>query len=254
MTVLKYLSAVLRFFNENDYTHRENVAILVSDIYEQNPEINLDEFKNRIKGIRSDFFRINKINRSKFAESVFALLNKTKNQYEGKKDRFEIARDFVSRFLEIGFEKDKYEEDRKRILKLFRTVAKPHLKLLEVLDSLLQKIDKSYQIGLHGVKEYSGIDLAKKVDTAIIGFQMKTVNDDISEDKIRAQASKAQEYKLDGFVWIYGRPPSKDVDNSVQAAFHHFMRINETKSMYCAIVLPEVLAELLIKYSIEFRE
>lgn len=252
MTVLKYLSTVLRFINENSYSHRENVAILISDIYEQNPEITLEEFKNKIKAIRSDFFRINKISRSPFAESVFALLEKTKNQHIGKKEKFEIVRNFVSRFLEIGFEKGKHEEDREKILQQFRNVSKPHPKLIEVLDSLLQKINKSYQVGLHGVKEYSGVDLAKKVDTAIIGFQMKTVSDDISEDKIRAQTSKAREYKLDGFVWIYGRPPSKDVDNSVQAAFHHFTRINETKSMYCAVILPEVLAELLIEYSIKF--
>lgn len=251
MTVLKYLSAILRFFNEKDYTHRENVAILLSDIYEQNPEITLEEFKTKIKAIRNDFFRINEINRGVFAESIFVLLEKVKHQQKGKLENFEVVHNFVSRFLEIGYEKAENKENRGKIIQQLKDISKPHPKLLEALDSLLQKIDQSCQVGLHGVKEYSGVDLVKKIGNALIGFQMKTVSDDISEDKIRAQASKAQEYKLDGFVWIYGRPPSKKVDNSVQAAFHHFMRINETRSMYCAIVLPEVWAELLMKYSIE---
>ena len=151
MTVLKYLSTVLRFINENSYSHRENVAIIISDIYEQNPEISLEEFKNRIKAIRSDFFRINRISRNPFAESVFAFLEKTKNQHTGKKEKYEIARNFLSKFLEIGIEKGKNEEGRGKILQHFRNVSKPHPKLIEALDSLLQKINKSYQVGLHGV-------------------------------------------------------------------------------------------------------
>ena len=252
MSFLKYLTAILRFFNQNDYTYRENIATIISDIYERNPNITLSEFKKEIKLIRSDFFRINKINKSVFAESLFSILEETKKRQKEKITNFEVARDFISRKLEIGFEKTRHKEERDKLLERFGNVSKPHQKLIASLDSLLQKISQSYQIELHGVKEYSGVDLVKRIEHTLIGFQMKSINDDITEDKIRAQTSKALEYNLDGFVWIYGRPPSKDVDNSAQAAIHHFMRINETKKMYCAVAKPELLAELFVKNEVEF--
>lgn len=251
MILLKYLSSLLRFFSENDYTHKGNLAVIISDIYENNPEITLDAFTREIIAIKSDFFRINKINRQIFAETLFTLLEKTKQQQKGKIDNSSIAQKFITHYFEIGYKKDKNIEYREKIFKQFRNIPNPHPRLLSALDLLLQRIDPSHQVGLHGVKEYSGVDLVKKVDTARIGFQMKTINDDISEDKIRVQTSKALEYNLEGFVWIYGRPPSKSVDNSIQAAFHHFARINEKKQMYCTFVIPEVFAELLLKYNLE---
>ena len=36
---MKYLDAILRYFNENDYTHREDVAIIISEIFEETPDI-----------------------------------------------------------------------------------------------------------------------------------------------------------------------------------------------------------------------
>jgi len=70
-------------------------------------------------------------------------------------------------------------------------------------------MSESYQNSLQDVKEYSGIDLDKKVGNSLIGFQIKSVNDEIGEDKIHAQAFKGNGDKLDGFVRIYGRPPAE---------------------------------------------
>ena len=123
---------------------------------------------------------------------------------------------------------------------------------MEAFEQLLQKIAESFQVSLHGTKEYSGTDISKKIQEAIVGFQIKSVNDNISEDKIRSQTSKALEYGMAGFVWIYGCPLSKAVESSIQAAYHHFTRINETKKMYCAVIPPELLAELFRKYMIDF--
>jgi len=58
---------------------------------------------------------------------------------------------------------------------------------------LLQKISSSFQTPLHVTNEYSGVDISKKIKEARIGFQIKSVNNNISKDKIRSQFSKAQE-------------------------------------------------------------
>jgi hypothetical protein len=247
---LKYLSAILDLFNEKEYTHRGNVAILLAELYEQDTQTKFEDFSAYVERMRTDFFRINRIDRRKFAESAYNILEKTKNEH-ATKNNFEIAKNFVTRFLDIGYVKDQHRNERTQIIEKFRT-SDPHPKLIESLDCLLQKIEQTHQVGLHGTKEYSGVDLVKRIQQAKIGFQVKTINDDISEDKIRSQTSKALEYKLDGFVWIFGRPPSKVVDTSAQAAFHHFLRINENRRMYCSFVLPEILAELFRRHGMTF--
>lgn len=249
---MKYFSAILRYFNQKDYTNRDNVAIIISDIYENNPRITESSFVKKVQHIKNDFFRLNRIDRRKFAKSLFEILTKISKEQKEKASEFDIAKVFITQYFEIGYNKDEFQSERGIILDRFKNEPKPHPKLIKALDDLLSKIDRSYQIGLHGVKEYSGVDLVKKVEGSLIGFQIKTVNDDISEDKIRAQTSKAQEYKLDGFIWLYGRSPSRKVDDSAQAAFHYFMRINEGGTMYASLVLPETFAELLRKNNIQF--
>jgi hypothetical protein len=249
---LKYLSAILHYFDQKDYTNRDNVAIIISDIYENNPKITEREFVRKVQNIKNDFFRLNRIDREKFAKSLFESLTTVIKEQKQKASKFDIAKKFITQCFEIGYNKEKFQAERAIILDRFKNEPKPHPKLINALDKLLSKIEQSYQIGLHGVKEYSGVDLAKKVEGSLIGFQIKTVNDDISEDKIRAQTSKAQEYKLDGFVWLYGRPPSRKVDDSAQAAFHYFMRINEGRTMYTTLVIPDTFAELLRKNNVEF--
>jgi len=249
---MKYLDALLRYFNENDYTHREDVAIIISDIFEENPDISLETFMKKIKGIKRDFFRINKLKRADFSETLYVLLNKVRKERPDKINKFNLAKTFISKYFEIGFDKTKYVEEREAILKRFSTIKKPHTIIMEAFNKLLDRIGLSYQIDLHGVKEYSGIDISKSLNDATIGFQIKSRNDDISEYMIRSETSKAQDWKMDGFVLIYGRERDKKVEPSIQAAYHHFKILKDSKRMYCAIVYPELLAELFRKYSIIF--
>lgn len=53
---MKYLDALLRFFDQNDFRNREDVAILVSEIFERNPDMSLEDFKKSVNEIRRDFF------------------------------------------------------------------------------------------------------------------------------------------------------------------------------------------------------
>jgi len=247
---MKYLDALLRYFNENDYKHREDVAIIISDIFEENPDISLEAFTKKIKGIRRDFFRINRLNRADFSETLYVLLNKTRKERPDKINKFNVAENFISQHFEIGFDRVKHAEEREAILKKFSAIKKPHTVIMGAFNELLDKIRVSYQIDLHGVKEYSGIDISKSLTDAIIGFQIKSPNDDISEHMIRSETSKAQDWKFDGFVLIYGRERDKKVEPSIQAAYHHFKILKDSGRMYCAIVYPELLAELFRKYSL----
>lgn len=251
---MKYLDALLRCFNENDYTHREDVAIMISDIFEENPDISLEAFTGKIKGIKRDFFRINRLNRADFSETVYILLNRIKKERPDKINKFNLAKTFISNHFEIGFDRAKYVEEREAILKKFSTIKKPHTVTMEAFNRLLDRIRVSYQIDLHGVKEYSGIDISKSLTDAMIGFQIKSRNDDISEHMIRSETSKAQDWKFDGFVLIYSRERDKKVEPSIQAAYHHFRVLKDSGKMYCAIVYPELLAELFREYSIKIED
>lgn len=247
---MKYLDALLRYFNENDYTHRQDVAIIISDIFEENPDISLEAFIKKIKEIKRDFFRINKLKRANFSEEIYVLLNRVRKERPDKINKFNSVKAFISKYFEVGFDRAKYVEERKAILNKFSTITKPHTVIMEAFNKLLDKIRVSYQIDLHGVKEYSGIDISKSFENAIIGFQIKTRSDDISEHMIRSETSKAQDWKFDGFVLIYARERDKKVEPSIQAAYHHFKILKDSRKMYCAIVYPELLAELFRSYSV----
>jgi len=247
---MKYLDALLRYFNENDYTHREDVAIIISDLFEENPDISLEDFRKKIKRIRRDFFRINRLNRDSFAETVYVLLNRVRKERPDKLGKFNLAKNFISKHFEIGLDSTKFVEERNTILKRISTLKKPHAAIMEAFNQLLDKIQVSYKIDLHGVKEYSGIDISKNLKEATISFQIKSPNDDISEHMIRSESSKAQDWKMNGFVLIYARERDKKVETSIQAAYHHFKILKDSGRMYCAIVYPELLAELFRKHSI----
>jgi hypothetical protein len=242
---MKYLDILLRYFDENDYTHKEDVAIITSEIFEENPDISLEDFKKKIKKVRRDFFRINRLNRDHFAEAAYVLLNKVKTERPDKLSKFTIAKDFILKNLEVGFNASQYVKEREGILESLSKVEKPHTVIMKVFNQLLDKIQVSYKIDLHGVKEYSGIDISKCFKDAVIGFQIKSRNDNISEYMIRSESSKAQDWKMDGFVLIYARKRDKEVESSIQAAYHHFKILNDSGRMYCAIIYPELLAELL---------
>lgn len=247
---MKYLDVILRYFSEEEYKHRQDVAILISDIFEKNPEINLEEFKKKIKNIRRDFFRINRLNRDSFAETLYVLLNRVRKERPAKLDKFNLAKGFISQHFEIEVDKTKFVEERDAILKKFSTLKKPHTVIMKAFNQLLDKIHLSYKINLHGTKEYSGSDISKTLKGATIGFQIKTQRDVISEHMIRSQSSKAEDWKMNGFVLIYAREPNKEVESSIQAAYHHFKILNDSGRMYCAIIYPELLAELFRKWAI----
>jgi len=67
---------------------------------------------------------------------------------------------------------------------------------------------------------------------------------------IRSETSKAQDWKMNGLVLIYARKRTKTVETSIQATYHHFKVLKDSGRMYCAIIHPELLAELFRKYSI----
>jgi hypothetical protein len=242
---MKYLDILLRYFDENDYTHKEDVPIITSEIFEENPDVSLEDFKKKIKKVRRDFFRINRLNRDHFAEATYVLLNKVKTERPDKLSKFTTAKDFILKNLEVGFNASQYVRERNGILESISKVEKPHTIIMKVFNHLLDKIQVSYKIDIHGVKEYSGIDISKCFKDAMIGFQIKSRNDNISEYMIRSESSKAQDWKMDGFVLIYARKRDKEVESSIQAAYHHFKILNDSGRMYCAIVYPELLAELL---------
>ena len=251
---MKYLDALLRYFNENDYTHREDVAIIISDIFEQNPDISLEAFVRKIKGIKRGFFRINRLNKTDFSETLYVLLNKVRKERPDKMSAFNATKTFITKYFEIGFDRAKHREEREAVLKKFSTIKKPHSVIMKAFNKLLDRIRISYQIDLHGVKEYSGIDISKHLGDTLIGFQIKSPNDDISEHMIRSETSKAQDCGFDGFMLIYGRKRDNKVEPSIQAAYHHFKILKDSSRMYCAIIYPELLAELFRKYSIDIED
>lgn len=216
--------------------------------------LSMQDILDALDRTRTNFFVINKKMRKRdFARLLSSQLSQIDLSEYTRDSRFETAKNFTSKYLEVGYDKSKFTEERNLVIAKFESIRNPHAKLLRAFETFLQKIAESFQVVLHGTKEYSGVDITKKIGEAIIGFQIKSVNDDISEDKIRSQTSKALEYGLDGFVWIYGRPMTKDVDTSIQAAYHHFTRINENMKMYCTLIHPELLAELFRKYEINLE-
>lgn len=251
---MKYLDAILRYFNRNDYTHREDVALIISDLFEENPNINLEDFKKKIKSIRRDFFRINRLNRDDFAETVYVLLNVVRKERPDTLSKFRLAEKFISKHFEVGFDSTEFVEERNAIFQKFSTLKEPHKVIMETFNRLLDKIQVSYKIDLHGVKEYSGIDISKSLEDATIGFQIKSRYDNISEHMIRSESSKAQDWKMDGFVLVYARERDKKVETSIQAAYHHFKVLNDSRRMYCAIIHPELLAELFREYSVNIED
>lgn len=247
---MKYLDAILRVISREEYTHREDVAIIISKIFEINPDISIEEFTAEVKKIKRDFFRINRLNRNEFSEDIFKCLKKIQKDYPKHLDDFAEAKRFIVNNFENGFNRNQFVEERIAIVNRFSEVKKPHDVLMDAFNKILDKILLSYSIDIHGVKEYSGIDISKKIESATIGFQIKTKGDDISEHMIRSETSKAQDYKMNGFVLIYGRKKNKKVDCSIQAAYHHFKFLNESKRIYCTIITPEFLAESLRVHSI----
>jgi len=225
-------------------------TILISEIFERNPDISLEDFRKSVRRIRRDFFRINRLNRERFSEIVYVLLNRTRRERPDGTTEFDLARSFIAKHFQMGFDSTRFIEERGTILSAFERTRKPHEVLVQTLNQLLDRMKTLYRIDLHGIKEYSGVDVCRIYEDSTIGFQIKSKNDDISEHIIRSETSKAQDFRMSGFVLIYGRKKEKTVDTSIQAAYHHFKILNDSGRMYCAVVDPDLFAELLRKYSV----
>lgn len=148
-----YIDVVLRYFNQEDYKHREDVAILVSEIFDTNPEITFDEFKKEIKNIRRDFFRINRINREEFASTIYTNLVKVKKERQrSKESRHTPAKKQYDVFICHA------REDKERFVReLAETLRKKGLRVwydeftLSIGDSLRREIDKGLSDSHYGI-------------------------------------------------------------------------------------------------------
>jgi hypothetical protein len=235
--------------NTYNYSHREDLPIIISNIYEKNPNISKEEFLKKIVTLKYDFFYLNGINRKNFSIELYKILNETSKKYEDVDNKYDELYSFIENNLLIGIQ-EKNVENRKMIIDYFTNVKKPHEKLMILFNKVLQKIELTYQIDLHGVKEYSGIDIVKRHKGLDIGFQIKSRNDDISEDRIRSQTSKSIEQGIDVFVLVYGRKNTNKTSSSIQMAYHYFKNLYEKEKKLCYIISPEIFAELLILHKI----
>jgi len=245
-----YLSAILRYFNIYNYEYREDLPIVISDFLESHLDVTLQEFESFINSLNYDFFYLNRINKKEFSQDIYNIFIKTKSRYRVP-TKYDYVKKFIEEHIEIGLNPENVEK-RQGIINNFNKISSPHENLMKLFNEILTKIKITYQLDLHGVKEYSGVDIIKKYRDANIGFQIKSKNDDISEDRIRSQTSKALERKLDSFVLIYGRKRTKTVETSIQAAYHYFQSLKDKKQIYCFIIPPELFAELIIIYEVEF--
>jgi len=246
---MTYLSAILRYFNTYNYEHREDLPIVISNFFESNLDATLVEFESFIKVLDYDFFYLNKINKKELSKELYEVFLRTKKRY-GSTNKYDLAKKFIEKYFEIGL-RPKNVDRRQEIINKLQKIGSPHEELMKLFNKVLIKIKITYQLDLHGVKEYSVFDIIKKYINVTFGFQIKSRNDDISEDRIRSQTSKALEHKLDSFVLIYGRKRTKSVETSIQAAYHYFESLKEKKQIYCFVIPPELFAELIIKYEVE---
>ena len=254
----RILSVTMDLIHNEGFLDYDSYSRKLTDAYVQlirsfGTDLEFSIFYNKCQKIRTNFFRLNRVKKRDFLSDLFTQLSNEDLEGLGLFERFDIAIEFISKYIEIGYRVDKFKTDRKILIDKMMNIREPHERIMACFNEFLQKIANSYQIDLHGTKEYSGIDICKKYKGAMIGFQIKSKNDDISEDMIRSESSKAQEWKFKGFVLIYARKTNRKVNASIQAAFHHFKRLIDSRTMYCSIVHPELLAELFRKYSISIE-
>jgi hypothetical protein len=246
------------FMHKNDYQDLDDYASRIGGIYcqllKKHPsKVTTEDFLKEIRNVKTTFFKVNKTSKQSFVQPLLSQLSKIDSGLYTEVTGFDVAKNFVTKYFETGYDRSEFIEERNQIIARFGGVKDPHSKLLNAIETLLQKIAQSFQITLHGTKEYSGVDICKQIEGSTIGFQIKSINDDVSEDKVRSQTSKALEYCLDGFVWIYGRAATKSVESSMQAAYHYFKRTNQDRKMFCALIPPELLSELFRKYQISLE-
>ncbi|MCP8309403.1 MAG: hypothetical protein H3Z53_01210 [archaeon] len=251
----RVLSVIMEFIHREGYADYDGFASKLTHTYiqllEEKGNPTSEDFSKSAEKIRTNFFRTNR--GAKKREFISRLFNKLSTEVREALSSFDLAKRFVSTYFEVGFDSSKFQEERRNIIEKIMTVSKPHKKLIVAFSRLLQKIKTTYQIELHSTKEFSGADIVKKLGNIKIGFQVKSKNDDISEEKIRSTVSHAQEWKLNSLVLVYGREEDKRVKESIAAAYHFFERVNSEGKIYCSVIQPNLLAELFRCYKISLE-
>lgn len=101
---LAYLDVILRYMTQEEFTHRENIPIMLSDYLNQNPHSDLDKFTKFVESIRSDFFRINRIDRLNFAREIFHLCKTIKSTYIPEVEENESLTEKVNLLIRLAKE------------------------------------------------------------------------------------------------------------------------------------------------------
>ena len=187
----RILSLVMDFIHNEGFTDYDSYSRRITNAYVQlisdfGTDLESDIFYYRCRKIRTNFFRLNRVKKRDFLSDLFTRLCDEDLESLGLFERFDVAREFISKYITVGFRVDKFKIERDFLIEQMMNIREPHERIMTCFNELLQKIAQSYQIDLHGSKEYSGIDICKEYKGTIIGFQIKTKSDDISEYMIRS--------------------------------------------------------------------
>ncbi|MCK5022868.1 MAG: hypothetical protein KAS04_01710 [Candidatus Aenigmarchaeota archaeon] len=69
------LSKIADYFKNKDIYYDEDVVLKISKVIEKDTNINTKELESKLNSIRTDFFRINKMNKKQVAKDLVNLLN-----------------------------------------------------------------------------------------------------------------------------------------------------------------------------------
>ena len=139
----KHLDAILRYVSREDYTHRNNVPIVLADYYTENPRCGLEEFIEYVLSIRSDFFRINRINRQSFAQEVYQILRKLPVPLKkATREDDSISTKLDALLVASEQAKDDHSSIKKRVDETYEVISKEMMSQVESIITILTEIDQ----------------------------------------------------------------------------------------------------------------
>lgn len=132
---MSIVSIIADYFKSKNIYYDEDIVLKISDIIEKNINISSTELENKLSCLRTDFFRINKINRKKVARGIINLINKDSNErkkldidkkiiivgknllekVDKRKDIFSEMKKIVEAFLKYFEQRISYVRDEKHI-------------------------------------------------------------------------------------------------------------------------------------------
>lgn len=77
---MNILAQVTDYFKSKDIYYDENVVLKISKIIEKSPNISQKDFERKISSIKTDFFRLNKLNRKKVSSDIIELKDKESDE------------------------------------------------------------------------------------------------------------------------------------------------------------------------------